>query len=141
MFGGVRGEWLDKVFGSEEDDEEVAIRASAYPSSDETFAQLHAAGWSIGDASVLTPEGPRWRVTGANGENVIDATGETRAEAWRGAPSRRGRWGCSDAPPPLDRRPPESSDVNTTLGPKASARLTALPQFASACRTSAGCAN
>jgi hypothetical protein len=31
---------------------------------------------------VLTPAGPLWRVSGANGENVIDAIGLTRAEAW-----------------------------------------------------------
>jgi hypothetical protein len=26
--------------------------------------------------------GPLWRVTGANGENALDVTGETQAEAW-----------------------------------------------------------
>jgi hypothetical protein len=54
-------------------------------SPDASFALLHTAGWSVGDVRVLTPTGPRWHVSGVNGENVIEATGETQAEAWHRA--------------------------------------------------------
>jgi hypothetical protein len=53
-----------------------------FPSPDESFALLHGAGWSVGDLRVLNPQVPLWRGNGANGENVIDSTGETQAEAW-----------------------------------------------------------
>jgi hypothetical protein len=46
---------------------------------------LQAAGWSVAEAKVLTPAAPRWHVTGANGEDLIDATGESQAEAWHRA--------------------------------------------------------
>jgi hypothetical protein len=81
VFGGVRAKWLDKVFGPEGDEEESPT-APVYPPSDESFNRLHAAGWSVGDVRVLTQTGHLWRVSGANGENAIDATGETQAEAW-----------------------------------------------------------
>jgi hypothetical protein len=84
VFGGVRGKWLDKVFGPD-DDEGATPTTNAYPPPEESFGLLHWAGWSVGDVRVLTPAGPRWRVAGANGENVIDATGETQAEAWHRA--------------------------------------------------------
>jgi len=53
--------------------------------SDESFTRLKRAGWSVGDVRILTPAGPIWLVTGANGENVIEACGETQAEAWHRA--------------------------------------------------------
>jgi hypothetical protein len=56
-----------------------------YTTSDESFAHLHRAGWSVGDVQVLTAGGPVWLVIGANGENVIEARGITQAEAWHGA--------------------------------------------------------
>jgi hypothetical protein len=56
-----------------------------YPSSDESFALLHAAGWSVGDVPLLTAGGLAWPVTGANGEIVIDARTATQAEAWHRA--------------------------------------------------------
>jgi hypothetical protein len=34
---------------------------------------------------VLTPACPAWLVTGANGENLIEARGSTQAEAWERA--------------------------------------------------------
>jgi hypothetical protein len=46
---------------------------------------LHAAGWSVGDVPQWTPAGPAWLVTGANGENVIEARAATQAEAWHKA--------------------------------------------------------
>jgi hypothetical protein len=46
---------------------------TTYPSSDETFALLHAAGWSVGDVPPLTAHGPVWLVTGSKGENKIEA--------------------------------------------------------------------
>src|SRR5262249_25365865 len=38
----------------------------------------------VGDVRLLTSEGPCWWVSGSNGENVINAHGETHAEAWVG---------------------------------------------------------
>ncbi len=51
------------------------------PGPDESFAQLHAAGWSMGDVRILTPSGPRWLVTGTKGENALRAEGVSQAEA------------------------------------------------------------
>jgi hypothetical protein len=36
--------------------------------ADDFFARLHAAGWSVGDVRQLTPAGPRWLVSGTNGD-------------------------------------------------------------------------
>jgi hypothetical protein len=55
---------------------------SPFPPSDDSFARLHRAGWSVGDVCILTAAGPAWLVTGGNGENVIEARGSTQAEAW-----------------------------------------------------------
>jgi hypothetical protein len=85
VFGAVRGKWRDKVFGPDEGGEDEAVLPGEYLSSDESFARLKAAGWSVGEAKVLTPAGYRWRVNGANGENVLEATGEIQAEAWHRA--------------------------------------------------------
>jgi hypothetical protein len=49
-----------------------------YSSVDECRDRLHRAGWSIGEAGGANA----WLVTGANGENMIFAEGETQAEAW-----------------------------------------------------------
>jgi hypothetical protein len=61
------------------------ILVATSPSADESFARLHAVGWSVGDARLLTAAGPRWLVTGSNGENVIEAEGRTQAGAWHRA--------------------------------------------------------
>jgi hypothetical protein len=53
--------------------------------SDESFTRLKRAGWSVGDVRILTARGFSWLVTGANGENVIEARGATQAEAWHRA--------------------------------------------------------
>jgi hypothetical protein len=53
----------------------------AYPTVDQSFARLHAAGWNVGD--VGTASG--WLVTGTNGENRIQVAGRTQAEAWHRA--------------------------------------------------------
>jgi hypothetical protein len=51
-----------------------------YPTVDESLDRLHRAGWSIGDVATAT----RWVVTGQNGENLLQAEGTSRAEAyWR----------------------------------------------------------
>jgi hypothetical protein len=55
------------------------------PSSEESFAMLQAAGWSIGDLLLLTDDGPAWLVTGTNGENSIEARAPGQAEAWHKA--------------------------------------------------------
>ena len=46
---------------------------------DVAFRRLQAAGWTFGDVAV----GPTWFVTGNNGENVIHASADNQAEAWR----------------------------------------------------------
>jgi hypothetical protein len=51
---------------------------TTYPSSDESFARLHAAGWSVGEVRA----GSSWIVSGTNGENVLRAERATSAEAW-----------------------------------------------------------
>ena len=53
-----------------------------FPSSDESFARLQRAGWTVGDVTVRTANGLRWVVSGTNGENRIEARGLTQAEAW-----------------------------------------------------------
>jgi hypothetical protein len=53
-----------------------------YPNSDASFARLHRAGWSVGEVVVFGEVGKRWLVSGVNGENVIEAEGDTQAEAW-----------------------------------------------------------
>ncbi len=59
---------------------------SGYPTSDESFARRHCAGWSVGEAAVLTASGRRvWVVSGVNGENAIEARGASQAEAWHRA--------------------------------------------------------
>jgi hypothetical protein len=52
-----------------------------YPNAviDAYHAQLALAGWSVGDTCGTLG----WRVYGTNGENIIDATAATQAEAWR----------------------------------------------------------
>jgi hypothetical protein len=54
-------------------------------SPDASFALLYAAGWSVGELPLLTADGSAWLVTGANGENVIEARAATQAEAWHRA--------------------------------------------------------
>ena len=58
---------------------------NTYPSPDASHAQLHHAGWSVGEVAIHTAAGPIWLVTGTNGENMIDARGKTQAEAWHRA--------------------------------------------------------
>jgi hypothetical protein len=50
---------------------------ATYPSSDESFARLHAAGWSVGEVRASVS----WIVSGTNGENALRAEGATSAEA------------------------------------------------------------
>jgi hypothetical protein len=52
-----------------------------YASVDESLDRLHRAGWSVGDYGTAK----RWIVSGGNGENLIYAEGDTRAEAWHRA--------------------------------------------------------
>jgi hypothetical protein len=57
---------------------------TVFPSSDELHARLKAAGWTVGYAGTVGPDGPHWQVSGHNGENQIRASGRTLAEAyWR----------------------------------------------------------
>jgi hypothetical protein len=52
----------------------------------EHLAELHRAGWSVGDAAFVTDAGGLvWVVSGHNGENPIRAEGLTPAVAWRAA--------------------------------------------------------
>lgn len=53
------------------------------PESAESYARLHRAGWSAGDAAFVGEAGTLvWIVTGHNGENLIRAEGRTREAAW-----------------------------------------------------------
>jgi hypothetical protein len=53
--------------------------------SDDSFARLHAAGWTVGDVAVHGESGLAWIVSGTNGENRIEARGVIQDEAWRNA--------------------------------------------------------
>ena len=46
---------------------------------DVALQRLKAAGWTVGEVA----SSGRWYVTGGNGENVINASADTQAEAWR----------------------------------------------------------
>jgi hypothetical protein len=48
---------------------------------DDCLALLHGSGWSVGEVRA----GRAWQVDRTNGENVIQATGATQAEAWQRA--------------------------------------------------------
>jgi hypothetical protein len=52
---------------------------TTFPSSDESFARLQRAGWSVGE--VRLADGT-WLAGGSNGENRIDARARSQAEAW-----------------------------------------------------------
>jgi hypothetical protein len=68
-------------------------RVTDFPSSDDSFVLLHAAGWSMGDVRLLTAAGPAWLVTGAKWENIIEARAATQAEAWhRAVEQARSLW-------------------------------------------------
>jgi hypothetical protein len=57
-----------------------------FPTVDACHRRLHRAGWSVGDFATLDAGGREvWRVSGRNGENVIEATGANQAEAWHRA--------------------------------------------------------
>jgi hypothetical protein len=46
---------------------------------DSAFRRLKAAGWTVGDVAI----GSTWFVTGSNGKNLIHASADSQAEAWR----------------------------------------------------------
>jgi hypothetical protein len=50
--------------------------ARAYPTPDEYFRRLHAAGWSVGETGTASG----WVLSGMNGENQLAARGSTQAE-------------------------------------------------------------
>jgi hypothetical protein len=60
-----------------------------HPDSDDSFAHLKAAGWSVGEVGTATG----WLVCGWNGENVLRASGATLAEAYRRACDQAGLCG------------------------------------------------
>jgi hypothetical protein len=51
---------------------------SRFPFAEESYARLHAAGWSTGE----TGAGAAVLVTGTSSENVIYAEGASSDEAW-----------------------------------------------------------
>ena len=57
----------------------------AHSTLNDSFARLQAAGWSVGDARLLTAEGPRWLVSGTDSKNALRAEADTQAEAWQRA--------------------------------------------------------
>jgi hypothetical protein len=59
-------------------------KVGAYPTVDKSRDRLHRAGWSVGEFATASA----WWVSGANGENALNARGRTQAEAcWRAYPS------------------------------------------------------
>jgi hypothetical protein len=44
---------------------------------------LHLAGWSVGDAGIITPRGLAWLVTCTRGKHMIQTTALMQAEAWQ----------------------------------------------------------
>jgi hypothetical protein len=46
---------------------------------------LHTAGWSVGDAHVIMPNGVAWLVTCTRGEHMVQTTAPTQVEAWQEA--------------------------------------------------------
>jgi hypothetical protein len=76
--------------------------------SERCYLALHAAGWSIGDAALVGPDGKRvWFVSGSNGENLIRAEGATRGEAWSAAVEQARAVGMVR----FDTNPPEAGFV------------------------------
>ena len=59
---------------------------NAYPTADESFARLRRSGWSVGDARLLTSEGPGWSVSGSTG-SYGSTPGPCR---WGFSPGQRG---------------------------------------------------
>lgn len=53
-----------------------------YPPSELSIERLRRAGWSIGDSTQGPPHALLWQIKGRNGENLIETTGKTPAEAW-----------------------------------------------------------
>jgi hypothetical protein len=58
---------------------------NVFPTSDDSFARLHAAGWSVGEVRLLLVGALLWQVDGTNGENAILARALTQAGAWHRA--------------------------------------------------------
>jgi hypothetical protein len=53
--------------------------------SDECFARLHAAGWSVGDSCFMTDARVVWQVDGTKGENRLLARAPMQSGASRAA--------------------------------------------------------
>jgi hypothetical protein len=56
----------------------------SYPDSEESYARLHRAGWTVGEVRA----GATWLVRGSNGENALRAEGASSDEAWHRAVRR-----------------------------------------------------
>ena len=52
------------------------------PDVDESRSRLTRAGWSVADTAHGRAGLVVWLVTGGNGENRVNASGTTQAEAW-----------------------------------------------------------
>jgi hypothetical protein len=73
------GDWiLDAILGEAE---------AAWPPFYLSWSLLRDAAWNVGEWEVTgPPHAPVWRVSGShNAGAVLDATGETQAEAWHRA--------------------------------------------------------
>jgi hypothetical protein len=55
---------------------------TAIPTVDESFAQLHRAAWSVGDARILTAAGAVWQGDATNGGHGIIARAPSQAQVW-----------------------------------------------------------
>jgi hypothetical protein len=82
---------------------------STYPSVDECRDRLHRAGWSIGETASGSDHALVWLVTGTNGENCIEASGRSQAEAWYRATLQAGTMGPLARDTMLETGPPESA--------------------------------
>lgn len=73
--------------------------------SDEGFAAIQRAGWSIGDVLLETGDRTRvWLVTGASGENVIKTQAMSQADTWLMACAQAQAYGMLLRPPALKHR-------------------------------------
>jgi hypothetical protein len=73
-----------------------------YPSVDESRDRLHRAGWSVGETTVGPGHAPVWVIGGTNGENRIEVSGGSQAEAWYRATQQAAAVGMLARPRPGD---------------------------------------
>jgi hypothetical protein len=83
------------VFGPDEDGEGEPAPPAAYPSADKSFARLHAAGWSAGEAKELTPAGRGGASVAPTAKTCWKRSGIRKPRRGTVPSSRPGTWGGS----------------------------------------------